>query len=372
MSDPRITKLGCFAAIALALMAVAVIGLWSCTVCVPANMVAVRTLLTSTGIEDHDFKPGFVLCIPGFHKVKLWDPTWSNSYQTLQVRGSDQYTTTVDISVLYRIKPESAHIAAQNYQDYSHIEQSAKSALSKYANEILAQMSTEDFYNSKIRMQKAEETRLAMEKQLDPFGLEVKKVLLRNIVYDAKFEAQLLQKQLAGQRKSLEMALSQKATAETETSLISRRAEAEVKRIEESKQQEIENLKAETDRKIAQMIQDAKMESATLVAKSESQKRQKLAQAELVKANAAAKGTELMSKVYSQSGAQYYFARKALEGMKLGDIELNSNTFNPIDIERLLKAVGIDNPAVRASQPGQTPPPPLPPPTPPTTPADGH
>jgi hypothetical protein len=364
MSDPRITKLGCFAAIALALMAGAVILRWSCTVCVPANMVGVRTLLTSTGVENRDYGPGFVLCIPGFHKVRLWDPTWSNSYQTLQVRGSDQYTTTVDISVLYRIKKGFAHEAAQHFQDYNHIEQSAKSALSKFANEILAQMSTEDFYNSKIRTQKAEETRLAMEKQLEPFGLEVKKVLLRNIVYDPKFEAQLLQKQLAGQRKSLEIALSQKATAETETSLISRRAESEVKRIDESKQQEIENLKAETDRKIAQMIQDAKMESATLVAKSESSKRQKLAQADLVKANAAAKGTELMSKVYSQSGAQYYFARKALEGMKLGDIELNSNTFNPIDIERLLKAVGLDNPSLKVE--------PVPVPATPVTPANGH
>ncbi len=342
MSDSRISKFGCFAAVALAVMAGCVTLLWTCTVCVPANSVAVRTALTSSGIEARDYGPGFVLCIPGFHRVKLWDPTWSNSYQTLQVRGSDQYTTSVDISVLYRIRPGFAHEAAQHFLDYNHIEQLAKTTLSKFANEILAQMNTEDFYNSKIRTAKAEDTRLAMEKQLEPYGLEVKKVLLRNIVYDPKFEAQLLQKQLAGQRKSLEIALGQKATAETETSLISRRAEAEVKRIEESKVQEIENLKAETDRKIARMTQDAKMESAALIAKAESTKRQKLAQADLLKANASAKGTELMSKVYTQHGAAYYFARKALEGMKLGDIELNSNNFNPLDIERMLKAVGLD------------------------------
>ena len=35
--------------------------------------------------------------IPGFHKVRLWDPTWSNLKTTLQVRGSDQYTTAIAI-----------------------------------------------------------------------------------------------------------------------------------------------------------------------------------------------------------------------------------------------------------------------------------
>ena len=320
--------------------------LWTCTVCVPANAIAVRTKLTSSGIEPVDLKPGFVLSIPGLHAVKLWDPTWSNSYQTLQVRGSDQYTTSVDISVLYRIKPGECHVVAQHFVDYNHIEQLAKSTLSKFANEILAQMSTEDFYNSKIRIQKAGETSDAMAKQLAPYGIEVRQVLLRNIVYDPKFEGQLLQKQLAGQHKSLEMALSQKATAETETTLITRRAEAEVKSIEENKTQEIENRKADTDRKIAKTLQDARVKAATRMATAESEKRQNLAQADLLKANAAAAGTELMSKVYAKPGAVYYFARKALEGMKLGDIELNSNSFNPLDIERLLKAVGIDPAAI--------------------------
>ena len=343
MSDGAFSKAGCIATVFVALFAVAVILLWICTVNVPANSVAVRTSnASSEGVEKVDHGPGFVVQIPGIHSVKLWDPTWTDLYQNVEIRGSDQYTTDVDVSVLFRIAPGKAHEVAVNYKDYDHIKQLVKSMLSKIASEILAQMKTEDFYNSKIRTEKAGMAQVEMEKQLAPFGLEVGSVLLRKIIYDPKFETQLLNKQLSGQRKSLEIAKGQMATAQTQAQLIERNAGAEVKQIEEGKLQEIENLKAETDRKIAAILQDAKLEAANIEAKAESSRRQKLAQADLLKASAAAAGTAALSRVYEKPGAVYYFARKAIEGLKLGDVEVNTNNFNPLDSEKLLKALGLD------------------------------
>jgi len=342
MADTKLTKGGCIAVAALGLMAVCVLILWTCTEKVPADKIGVRTVLTSAGVEPIDHPPGYVLAIPGFHTVKLWDITWTNLKETLQVRGSDQYTTTVDVSILVRIQPGQCHEVATHYRDEEHINQLARNSLNKYANEILAQMRTEDFYNSKIRNEKAEEAQKAMDNQLKPAGLEVRYLLLRNIVYDPKFEQQLLQKQLAGQRKSLEIARGQLAEAQTATELIKRDAEAKVKRIDEGKRQEIENLNANTERKIAQTIQDAKLKAAAVTAAAESSRRQNIAQAELLKATAAAAGTAAMSRVYARPGAPYYFARKALEGMKLGEVEVNSNVFNPLDSDRLLKALGLD------------------------------
>ncbi|HYF49174.1 MAG TPA: SPFH domain-containing protein [Planctomycetota bacterium] len=340
--ETKLTRAGCIATTLVVVFFLGVLALWSCTVKVPADKVGVRTLLTSTGVEEKDFPAGFVLSIPGLHSVKLWDPTWTNLRERLQLRGSDQYTTQVDVSIVFRIQPGKCHVVAKSYRDNDHVEKLALNALNKFANEVLAQMKTEDFYNSAVRNQKAEECRQAMDKQLAPDGLEVNAVLLRNIDYDDRFEQQLLQKQLAGQRKSLEISKGQLAGAQTETLLIARRAEADVKNIEESKAQEIANLKADTERKIVQIIQDAKLKEADIVAKAESSRRQKLAQAELLKATAMAKGTEALSRVYAQPGAPYYFARKALEGLKLGDIEVNSNTFNPIDSNALLRALGVE------------------------------
>ena len=338
----KFTRSGCLGIGLIALTALSVIVLWTCTVKIPLDKIGVRTRLTADGMDKRDYKAGYVLSVPGFHKVRLWDPTWFNLKTTLQVRGSDQYTTTVDISVMWRIKPDHCWEVAQRFNDEDKIALVVRNTLNKYTNEILAQMKTEDFYNTKARLEKAEIAQKAMDEQLKTEGVEIRHLLLRNIVYDPKFEQQLLQKQLSGQRKSLEIAMGQKAGAQTETELIKRKAEASVKAIDENKKQEIENLTAETERKVAQIVQDARLQASSVIAEAESTKRQKLAQADLVKATATAKGTELMSQVYAKPGAPYYFARKSLEGMKLGEIEVNSTEFNPLDSTKLLKGLGLE------------------------------
>ncbi|HYG75085.1 MAG TPA: SPFH domain-containing protein [Planctomycetota bacterium] len=335
-------KGGCIATGIVVGVAVLLFTLWTCAVKVPADRIGVRRVNSGTGVEEKDYGPGYVLQIPGLHVVTLWDPTWTNLKETMQVRGSDQYTTTVDVSVVFRIEPQKCHEVAKNFPDEARVEQRVRNAMNKFANEILAQMKTEDFFDTKVREAKAREAQKAMDETLRPIGIEVRYVLLRNILYDPKFEAQLLRKQLAGQQKSLEIAKGQLAGAQTQTELIRRNAEAEVKRIDESKRQEIENLNADTDRKIAQLTQDAKQKAAAILNKAESSKRQKIAQADLIKATASAAGTAAMSRVYAKPGASYYFARQAVEGMKLGEIEVNSTTFNPLDSDRLLKALGLD------------------------------
>lgn len=359
VDETRLSKGGCIAAALVVLAALAVVMLWTCFEKIPADQIGVRTVATTAGVEEKDHKAGYVLAIPGYHTVRLWSPTWMNLKETLQVRGSDQYTTTVDISVLYRIQPGKCHQVAKTFKDETHIRDIARNALTGSASEILAQMKTEDFFNSKVRDQKADEAQKAMDERLKPNGLEIAHVLLRNIVYDPKFEQQLLQKQLAGQRKSLEISKGLLAGAQTETDLIKRKAEAEVKQIEEGKRQEIENLTADTDRKVAQLMQDAKFEAAEIAAKAESSKRQKIAQADFLKAQAQAEGTAALSRVYTRPGASYYFARQALEGITLGEIEVNSNNFNPLDMEKLLQALGLNlkssSPAAPAAAPSQKP-----------------
>jgi regulator of protease activity HflC (stomatin/prohibitin superfamily) len=261
---------------------------------------------------------------------------------TLPIRGSDQYTTSVDISLIWRIKPGQCHRVALNFRDEDHVAQLVKNTMNKFANEVLAQLRTEDFYSSKVRHEKAQEAQQAMALQLDDEGIEIKYVLLRNIVYDAKFEAQLLQKQLAGQRKNLEFAKAAQARSQTQTELVKKDAAAQVTRITEEQKQEIANLDAETQKQVSGMLQDAQKQAAELRAKAESSRRQKKSQADLVKATAVAVGTEELSKAYSRPGASYYFARKAIEGMKLGEVEVNSNTYNPLDSRKLLEGLGLE------------------------------
>src|SRR5437868_165378 len=136
MADGTSGKGGCIAAAIVAVLCVCVLILWTCTEKIEANKIGVRTMLSASGIEQIDHKPGYVLRIPGYHSVRLWDPTWTNMKQVLQIRGSDQYTTQVDVSIVFRIEPGRCHEVAHHFRDEDHVEQRVQNTLNKYANEI--------------------------------------------------------------------------------------------------------------------------------------------------------------------------------------------------------------------------------------------
>ena len=92
------------------------------------------------------------------------------------MRGSDGYRTSVDISVIFRIQENKCHEVARTFEKYADIESRVRTSLSQYASEILTQMKTEDFYNSKLRDLKTEEVQKKMDEQLEPQGLQVKSV----------------------------------------------------------------------------------------------------------------------------------------------------------------------------------------------------
>jgi regulator of protease activity HflC (stomatin/prohibitin superfamily) len=340
MSEPTFGLKGAILTVACIIAAIFVFGIFFCVTKVPANRFAVRTRLTGSGLEKKDYPPGYVVCIPGFHNVALWDTTWSNLKVQLPIRASDQYTTTVDVSVLWRVAIGKCYIAAGKYRNEEHAEQLVRQTLSKHANEILATLKTEDFYSSDKRIAMSKQTEAAMRAALSEDGLEITNLLLRNIVFDPKFEAQLLAKQLAGQQKDLSTAKGLMATAQTQTQLIQQSAQNAVKTINAEKEQEIQNLSAAMARDINNIAQDAAKKANEIVSKAKSDRRQKEAQAQYLKASAQALATNLLAKAYEQPGAPMYFATKAIESMKIDTIEINSSSFNPLETARMMEALG--------------------------------
>ena len=338
---------GCTAAAIVAIAFCGVLFLWMCFTKVPANAIGVRTNING-GIEQMDFKPGYVMAIPFLHTVRLWDPTWTDVFQQLPVRSSDQYLTIVDVSVVFRIKPGKCYEVAGSFKLYSEIEQNVKLSLGNFANKILIKMKTEDFYNAEIRDKATAELKSAMDEQLEKWGLEVKSVLLRNIKYDENYETLLLNKQKAGQTLSLETSKTEQVKGEMETEKIRKEAEAEVAKLKEGITQDVANRTAVNEQEANNLLQDAMLESAVITAKATADNRVKKSEAELLRSSATAYGVAAMSKVYAKPGASYYFAQKALQGLKLGSIEVNSSTFNPLETEKLLKALGLD---LRSAQP---------------------
>src|SRR6185295_14264834 len=118
--------------------------------------------------------------------------------------------------------------------------------------------------------------------------------------------------------------------------------------------QEMANLNAETDQKINMITQDANVRAAEIMNKATAEKRKKMAEAERLRNEATAYGTAALSKVYARPGASFYFAQKSLQGLKLGNVEVNSSTFNPLEADRLLRALGLElrAPAQSSQSPG--------------------
>ena len=341
MTEPTIgKKIGCLLVLIIA-GGLGIISLFFCTTKIPANRFGVRTTLTpGGGLEAKDYPPGFVWSVPGLHRVTTWDTTWSNLKVTLQIRGSDQYTTQVDVSILWRVALGKCNEAARIFRDEEHAGQIVAQTLNKYANEILATLKTEDFYDSDKRIKASEETEKAMEEQIKPVGLEITNLLLRNIVYDPKFEAQLLAKQLAGQQKALSQSKGLMASSQTKTQLIQKDAANQVLTLTAEKEQEIQNMTASNAKEINNIAQDAQKKAAEMTSKAKASRRQKEAEATFLKASAQATGMLLLSKAYSQPGATTYFATKSIEGMKLDTVEVNSSVFNPLEVKKMVESLG--------------------------------
>ncbi|MFH0794371.1 MAG: SPFH domain-containing protein [bacterium] len=316
---------------------------------VPLDRVGVRTWLLGGGVDRRDLGPGFYLVVPGVHRLDLMDPTIqfltmapNHEAPALKLIGKDQYATEVDVTVVYRLQPGKAHAALLKYGAGELYRSKLRSRADKIIWETLGELATEDFYNTTKRHNAAEKARDGMNKsfqeETDPF--EVVNVLIRNVKYDPLFEKRLLEKQIFDQSQRLNSALTLKEKELEKTQTIEKQTTAKVVAIQEDMAQAIKTLIAESDARIAQIEADANLYAHTKLSDAEREKREKTAAGELEKTVAKAKGEKAVNQAYIGFGGQLYLAKKTIENLQLGEIEINTNQTNPFDAEQMLKLVG--------------------------------
>ena len=80
---------------------------------VPLDAVGVVTNNFGSGVQEEDREPGYHFIVPGIQTLNLWDPTLQvihlekgaqGADTRVHIRGKDQYTTHLDMTVLYRIR----------------------------------------------------------------------------------------------------------------------------------------------------------------------------------------------------------------------------------------------------------------------------
>ena len=240
------------------------------------------------------------------------------------IQTSDGFFVDVDVSILYRIVDPYKVITTVGpgrlYEDNGIIPK-----VESKLKEALGEMTTEEFYNSPVRAQKANQAKNLLNKELNPKGMEVEQVLVRYFKYSEEIQKNIEEKKLKDQ---LVFTNQSKAKATAEESLVKKvRQEGEA------------NIKVKLE------------EGRAYVVKKNAEKdlyvRSKQAEADLLVKLAEAKQTELINQAYQQPGSDKMVGLKMAEVYKGLDVIMLSssgpNGINPLDLDRSLKMFGVGN-----------------------------
>lgn len=166
------------------------------------------------GLLEEDLAPGWHLEIVGLQRVwRLPSRYLFLSYadeKKLTIRTKDNNTVLIDVSVPYRIIPGRAHAVmdAGNHltepDGRYRFESFANDTTVSVLREHLAELSSQDFYDTDRRLKVSEEATRILNEQLKPLNLEANPVLIRASYFRADYEKQLARIQLNEQEKLLD------------------------------------------------------------------------------------------------------------------------------------------------------------------------
>ena len=197
---------------------------------VEAGTVGVR-YNNALGLHKQDLKPGFHLEIAGLQRVyRLPSKYLQIDYdrdEAFSVRTKDNNTIQLDVSIPYRIKPgEAWHVMhAGNHLDLGdgkyRFQRFAEQTATSVLREHLAELQTEDFYDTDRRLTVTGQALKVLNTKLAAYNLEARTILIRATYFRDEYEIQLAQIQL--QRTKLLTAPSARWPSASRTSTTTRK-----------------------------------------------------------------------------------------------------------------------------------------------------
>ena len=238
------------------------------------------------------------------------------------IQTSDGFFVDVDVSILYRIEDPYlvfTKIGPGNLFEDNGVIPKTEPVLKA----TLGELTTEEFYNSPLRVEKAEAAKVMLNHELEPKGLKVESVLVRYFTYSEEIQKNIEEKKLKDQ-------LVFKNQAEARAAI----EEAKLKKIEQEGKVivavEFEKGKAYVTRKIAE---------------KDLYVRTKKAEADLLVKLAEAEKTRLRNEALKGLGSERMVGLKMAEAYQgLEIIVLPSdgpNGVNPLDLDNALKLFDV-------------------------------
>ena len=169
-----------------------------------------------SGLYHKDLQPGWHLEILGLQRVSRLPSKYVlvnyTEDQRLSIRTKDNNTVDIEVTVPYRIVPGKAFrvMKAGNHlpdpDGRFRFERLASDTIISVLREHLAELRSQDFYETTRRLEVANSALARLNAQLKPMYLEASGVLIRGIYFRDEYELQLASIQLNAQQKLLDHA----------------------------------------------------------------------------------------------------------------------------------------------------------------------
>jgi len=193
---------------ALALVAL-VLGAAACTIIEDGE---VGVLKTFGDIHDEPVQSGVTLVFPVARQVEKWNVKRQEMKETADTPSSEGLIVRLETSLQYRVKPEMApYIREHSGRDYREI--LIVPYFRNQVRDVVSGYPVRNIYSEEGRTQIAQRVLENLGKSLEPEGIEVLAVLLRDVQLPDRFKESIEAKLTAEQRvqqKEFELAQARK------------------------------------------------------------------------------------------------------------------------------------------------------------------
>lgn len=293
--------------------------------------VGVRTkkLGPGKGVEQKVYSPGstyfFLPLINDFHtfdtKLVNLEMTYDsdrgdrNTRDDLLFKTIDGNDISLDVIISYKIDREKAPYMLEHVaRDDQELKDIVMRTLARSrTRDIFGELSTEEFYVSSKRNQKAEETEQILNELLNPYGIIVERVLTRDYRFNQEYQKAIEDKKVADQ------------LAEKNKSAAKAAEEEYLKKLEEAKGT-VAQMRAQVDGEYRQ----AKINADAYYAQQG-----RIADAIRSEGRAEAKGIEEMNKALSGSGGEVMVKLEIAKALKDKRIILLPTSGGGIDLRTM-------------------------------------
>lgn len=317
---------------------------------VPPASIGVKQSQWGGGIESADYETGFHVGVTGIHKWYLLDKrthflTFADSQavarrrgifksvdfgrsrserNSLEIRTRDGNTALIDVTVTYKIKKDEGHKIVQKglrdvYPDR------VSSTVEGLLRGELAQLSSEDFYSTETRLQRAQATLAPLTAALEPLHVAPETILIRAVKFPEDYERTLQDKQLTQQKKLLAVAQKKVEEELAKTGKLEKEIEAREKETRGEWDKTLEQARSDLKVELAEITGEALRASQETRANADADYETRIAEGKLALDKAEAIRNELRNQALDTTGGSIFLARQAAENLNIESVTLNSN-----------------------------------------------